>query len=108
MTRQLAGDLARFGVRVNSVSPLGKNSCVLESQRGDPEEFMPSVGHDELLGVLDAEAVAESIVAMLLLRGVTGQDLVVDGGCSVMGVPRWKPFPAPTDYPQITAHDDKT
>jgi len=109
MSRQLAGDLARFGIRVNSVSPgsvhtnVIRNSCTLEGQTGDPELTMPSVGQDELLGALRAGDIAEAVVSMLLLRGVTGQDLVVDGGCSIMGVLWWRPFPTPAGFPQIPA-----
>lgn len=98
LSRQLAGDLARFGVRVNTVSPgavhtsLGANSARFEGQPGG-SEALPSVAPDELLGVLPPEDVAEAVVSLLSLRGVTGQDLVVDGGCSIIGVNWWRPFP---------------
>merc|ERR1712039_405529 len=107
MSRQLAGDLARYGIRVNTISPgavhtsITKNSCKLEGQPGDPNETMPSVAPDELLGPLQPGDVADAIVSMLSLRGVTGQDLIVDGGCSIIGVPWWRPFPSGAEHPHI-------
>eukprot|EP00928_Gymnodinium_smaydae_P019011 TRINITY_DN17259_c0_g1_i1.p1 TRINITY_DN17259_c0_g1~~TRINITY_DN17259_c0_g1_i1.p1 ORF type:complete len:287 (-),score=56.83 TRINITY_DN17259_c0_g1_i1:118-978(-) len=107
MSRQLAGDLARYGIRVNSVSPgavhtnLGKNSCKFENQAGDPDESVPSVEDDGLLGVLRPADVADAICSMLSLRGVTGQDLVVDGGCSIIGVAHWKPTSDCASNPQL-------
>jgi len=109
MSRQLAGDLARYGIRVNSISPgavrtaLGPNSCKHESQAGDPadEGGMPVGEPDELLSVLEPEDVADSIVSMLFMRGVTGQDLIVDGGCSIIGVPWWRPFPTGAEHPHV-------
>merc|ERR1712216_219669 len=78
MSRQLAGDLARFGIRVNSVSPgdvrtnLGKNSKRFEGQAWDPSDEQAPGSQDALLATLEPEAVAEAITALLKLKGVTG------------------------------------
>ena len=99
LTIHLAGEFAPFGVRVNSISPgwvltnIEKNSFLMESQydkgvlakKPSPELIL---GKEVLEGEeswlkkpLLPEDVAEAIKGLMTMRGVTGQDLVVDGGC---------------------------
>ena len=44
-----------------------------------------SKGENYLHACISAEVCAEAIAGMLLFRGVNGQDLIVDGGCSMLG-----------------------
>lgn len=107
MTKQMAGDFSRYGIRVNSVSPGQVKTAI--AQNSSTYEGMPSLGSDvdvdgfdegdradpaeqELLTTLSPEAVGEAIAAILDLRGVTGQDLVVDAGVSSIGVSDWHPI----------------
>jgi len=113
MCRQMAGDLARFNIRVNTVSPgavatnFASNSMKHE-RKFQMGGFTPNNSDDllptptgGLLEILSPERVAEAIVSMLFMRGVTGQDLVVDGGCSVIGTAWWKPFLGEEEYPSL-------
>jgi len=116
MCRQMAGDLAKYNIRVNTVSPgavktdLGPTSKKYEGDFAGnvdpdaPKPFRPEV-HDPhgaaLLGILPPESVAESIASMLFMRGVTGQDIAVDGGCSVIGTEWRRPFKREEEYKQL-------
>ncbi len=88
MTRQLAGQLAPHGIRVNSISP-GACSTPMNVERvgREGEEIMERWTQMHALGrIAEPEEVAE---AALYLVGpgasfVTGHDLLVDGGLTVL------------------------
>ena len=90
MTRAMAVDCARHGVRVVSISPGSIRTPLLEygagqiaGPDGDPEEVIASFGRAHPLGRIGtAEEVAGLVAWLLSEEGsfVTGTDLRIDGG----------------------------
>jgi len=76
LTRQMASQFGRQGIRVNALAPGG----VLRKQ---DEDFQKSYGANTSLGRMsDPEEVAEALLFLVsdASRGMTGETLVVDGG----------------------------
>ena len=84
----MAVSLAQYGIRVNTVSP-GKIKATQESKQGDENgdkwanEEQDAENHLSNRAGLP-EAITEAVEYMLGAGFVTGQNLVVDGGVSVM------------------------
>lgn len=86
MTRQMAGDYARFGIRVNALCPGWVDTPFNEpfiGQMGGRSAIEAYVQQQVPLGRwADVEEIAESILFLVSDRSsyITGQALVVDGG----------------------------
>jgi NAD(P)-dependent dehydrogenase (short-subunit alcohol dehydrogenase family) len=80
LTRDVAGYLGPYGVRVNAISPGG-------FQRGQPEAFIEAYSDACMLGRMGRDGVDLKGAAVFLASDasayVTGHNLVVDGGFSV-------------------------
>jgi len=89
LTRSMAMDLARDGIRVNSVSPGWTWSRVMdELTQGDRAKTDKVAAPFHMLGrVGDPEEVAQGVVFLCSKQAsfITGADLPVDGGYSAMG-----------------------
>ncbi|MDX3894309.1 SDR family oxidoreductase [Pusillimonas sp.] len=89
LTRSMAMDLARDGIRVNSVSPGWTWSRVMdELTRGDRAKTDKVAAPFHMLGrVGDPEEVAQGVVFLCSAQAsfITGADLPIDGGYSAMG-----------------------
>lgn len=76
-TRDLAAEVGRYGVRVNSISPGG-------FQRGQPEEFVRRYKERTMLGRMGKDGLDLKGAVVFLASDasgyVTGHNLVVDGG----------------------------
>lgn len=86
LTRSLAMDLGRFGIRVNSISPGYVEGTPMADDTGDADEPMNVLLRDwqrvPLRRMVDTSEVA-NLCAFLLAdeaSGMTGSDVVVDGG----------------------------
>jgi NAD(P)-dependent dehydrogenase (short-subunit alcohol dehydrogenase family) len=86
LTRQLAVDYGRFGVRAVSVSPGWVRTADTESRLGGPTDEARL--HDSVplpeLAVAEDVAAAVSYLVSPAARMVTGIDLVLDGGASAV------------------------
>lgn len=86
LTRSLAMDLGRLGIRVNSVSPGYVDGTPMADDTGDADEPMSVLLRDwqraPLRRMVDTSEVADLCVFLLSDRasGMTGSDVVVDGG----------------------------
>ncbi|MFH1401339.1 MAG: SDR family oxidoreductase [Nanoarchaeota archaeon] len=82
LVRQYAGRYACKGVRVNSVSP-GWTLTRMTMDNFSTEERALAAGSAPLIGRLLEPAEVSSVITFLLGHpGITGQDIVVDGGYS--------------------------
>lgn len=86
LTRSLAMDLGRLGIRVNSVSPGYVDGTPMADDTGDADEPMSVLLRDwqrvPLRRMVDTSEVA-NLCAFLLsdeASGMTGSDVVIDGG----------------------------
>ena len=86
LTRSLAMDLARLGIRVNSVSPGYVDGTPMADETGDSDVPMSELLRDwqraPIRRMVDTFEVANLCVFLLSgqASGVTGSDVVVDGG----------------------------
>jgi gluconate 5-dehydrogenase len=80
LTRDVAGYLGPYGVRVNAISPGG-------FQRGQPQAFIDAYSDACMLGRMGRDGVDLKGAAVFLASDasayITGHNLVVDGGFSV-------------------------
>lgn len=86
LTRSLAMDLGRLGIRVNSVSPGYVDGTPMADDTGDSDVPMSELLRDweraPLRRMVNTTEVAETCVFLLsdAASGMTGSDVVVDGG----------------------------
>lgn len=83
MTRYFAVDLAKSGIRVNSISPGG----VFNSESPQSSEFVRKYVERSPLGRMASESEIASVAIFLtsnLASYITGQNILVDGGFTVL------------------------
>ncbi|AUB83524.1 SDR family NAD(P)-dependent oxidoreductase [Candidatus Thiodictyon syntrophicum] len=86
LTRSLAVELVRDGIRVNCVTPgLVETEMKIQMDRKRTPEQMQAVRASHLLGLGTTMDVAHAVVFLLAETGrwITGSNLVVDGGYSI-------------------------
>ena len=88
ITRSLAFEWAKYGIRVNSVSPGPWTTGMLEPLFGDgkTKETLARLTPSRRLGEEGDLGGAVVFLASNAARHITGQDLVVDGGFSICKV----------------------
>ncbi|HVU99507.1 MAG TPA: SDR family oxidoreductase [Puia sp.] len=88
LTRNLAVEWARFGIRVNAVSPWYTDTPLVEKVLQQPERFQRIIDRTLLNRVAQAEEVAAAAAFLAMDRAsyITGQNIVVDGGMAAKGI----------------------
>ena len=89
LTRDLSAKFAPFGIRVNALSPGSFDTDLVAAFKAEPESFagyLRSIPM-ERLGTEDDVKGAAVFLASDASRYVTGQVLIVDGGCAAQGGP---------------------
>jgi NAD(P)-dependent dehydrogenase (short-subunit alcohol dehydrogenase family) len=93
MVRVAARELGPFGIRVNAVAP-GPTRTPMMAGTEDIPDFQDAVIARTPLGRLgEPEDIADTVLALLALRWVTGQTVAADGGVTLA---------AGTDMPGLT------
>ncbi len=88
LSRNLAAEWAKYGIRVNAVSPWFTETPLTKTVLGNPERLDSIVARTPIGRVAQAEEIA-SVIAFLAMDKssyITGQNLMVDGGMSVKGL----------------------
>lgn len=87
--RTLALEWARDNIRVNTVSPWYTRTPLAEPVLQNPERLAAIVTRTPLGRIAEPEEVAAAIVFLALPAAsyITGQDLAVDGGMTIYGLP---------------------
>ena len=87
--RTLALEWARDRIRVNTVSPWYTRTPLAAPVLQDPERLAAILARTPLGRIAEPEEVAAAIVFLALPAAsyITGQDLAVDGGMTVYGLP---------------------
>jgi tropinone reductase I len=88
LTRNLAGEWAPFGIRVNSISPWYIHTPLADPVLAQPDRLQKILARTPMNRIGQPEEVA-SLAAFLAMRGasyITGQDIKVDGGMSIKGL----------------------
>jgi NAD(P)-dependent dehydrogenase (short-subunit alcohol dehydrogenase family) len=78
ITRSLAMEYAKDGIRVNAVAP---GIVDTPMHKGDPKEFLKSLS--PLGRIADVQDIADAVLYLTEAREVTGEVLHVDGGAHV-------------------------
>jgi len=88
MTRNLAGEWAPFGIRVNSISPWYIQTPLAATVLADPDRLAKILARTPMNRIGQPEEVAglAAFLAMDKASYMTGQDIKVDGGMSVKGL----------------------
>lgn len=88
MTRNLAGEWAKDGIRVNAVSPWYTETPLASPVLRDPERLERILKRTPLARIADAEEVAAAIAFLAMDKAsyITGVNLVVDGGMTIKGL----------------------
>jgi Tropinone reductase 1 len=87
--RTLALEWARDGIRVNTVSPWYTRTPLVEPVLGNPAALGAILARTPLGRIAEPREVATAVAFLALPAAsyVTGQDLVVDGGMTIQGLP---------------------
>jgi len=88
LTRNLAVEWAKYGIRVNAVSPWYTETPLTVSVFNNPEKMDAILSRTPMDRVAQAEEMAAVIAFMAMDKAsyVTGQNLLVDGGMSAKGL----------------------
>lgn len=88
LTRNLAVEWARFGIRVNAVSPWYTDTPLVEKVLQQPERLQRIIDRTLLNRVAQVEEVAAAAAFLAMDRAsyITGQNIVVDGGMAAKGI----------------------
>jgi tropinone reductase I len=88
MTRNLAGEWAPFGIRVNSISPWYIQTPLASSVLADPDRLAKILARTPMNRIGQPEEVSglAAFLAMDKASYMTGQDIMVDGGMSIKGL----------------------
>ena len=89
LTRDLSAKFAPFGIRVNALSPGSFDTDLVAAFKNDPESFagyLSSIPMARLGNEGDVKGAAV-FLASEASRYITGQILIVDGGCAAQGGP---------------------
>jgi NAD(P)-dependent dehydrogenase (short-subunit alcohol dehydrogenase family) len=78
ITRNLAIECAKDGIRVNAVAP---GIVDTPMHKNDPKEFLQSLS--PLGSISDSQDIADAVLYLTEARQVTGEVLHVDGGAHV-------------------------
>ncbi len=88
LTRNLAGEWARDGIRVNTVSPWYTETPLAAPVLQDPVRLERIVQRTPLARIATADEVAAAIAFLAMDKAsyITGTNLVVDGGMTIKGL----------------------
>lgn len=88
MTRNLAGEWAQDGIRVNAVSPWYTETPLASPVLRDPARLDRILKRTPLARIASAEEVAAAIAFLAMDKAsyITGVNLVVDGGMTIKGL----------------------
>ncbi len=88
LTRNLAVEWAKYGIRVNAVSPWYTETPLTVSVLENPEKLSAIESRTPMGRVAQAEEMAAAIAFLAMDKAsyITGQNLIVDGGMSVKGL----------------------
>ncbi|HMI65037.1 MAG TPA: SDR family oxidoreductase [Cyclobacteriaceae bacterium] len=88
LTRNLAGEWAPFGIRVNSVSPWYIQTPLAATVLADPERLAKILARTPMnrIGQPGEVSAVAAFLAMDKSSYMTGQDIMVDGGMSIKGL----------------------
>jgi NAD(P)-dependent dehydrogenase (short-subunit alcohol dehydrogenase family) len=88
LTRNLAVEWARHGIRVNAVSPWYTDTPLVEKVLQEPERLKRIVDRTLLNRVAQVEEVAAAAAFLAMDRAsyITGQNIVIDGGMAAKGI----------------------
>ena len=88
LTRNLAGEWARDGIRVNTVSPWYTETPLAAPVLQDPVRLDRIVQRTPLARIATADEVAAAIAFLAMDKAsyITGTNLVVDGGMTIKGL----------------------
>lgn len=88
LTRNLAVEWAKYGIRVNVVSPWYTETPLTETVLSNWEKLNAIIARTPMSRVAQAEEMAAAIAFMAMDKAsyITGQNLMVDGGMSVKGL----------------------
>ncbi len=88
LTRNLAGEWAPFGIRVNSISPWYIQTPLAATVLADPERLAKILARTPMnrIGQPGEVSGLAAFLAMDKSSYMTGQDIMVDGGMSIKGL----------------------
>jgi NAD(P)-dependent dehydrogenase (short-subunit alcohol dehydrogenase family) len=86
LTRALAVDNGKYNIRVNTVSPAATRTPMISELLDENKEFLEHWSNMPVRGIIEPEDVANAALFLVSdeSRFITGQNLMVDGGCSIM------------------------
>lgn len=88
LTRNLAGEWAEYGIRVNSISPWYTQTPLASVALSEPARLEKILARTPMRRIAQPEEIAglAAFLAMDKASYITGQDIKVDGGMSIKGL----------------------